>query len=309
MCRWTGCRIFSFTLALMMGVMALSGAFAGSRPDSVWFPLISRLALDGFDRFELERLFSNPSLEYDSKLMFRKMDALLAGRKAVGVAKPVPARVDTDYLKPLPMAGAYAYMREHREALSEIEEKFGVPREVLVALVLIETKLGVNIGGRPAVSPLASMAVGGDPEQFRKFLAGRKVSREDTQWLAKRIARKADWAYNELKALLTYARNNGGQDPMLIPGSIYGAIGFCQFMPSNALHYGVDGDGDGRLNLFSKRDALFSMANFLKKHGWKGNLTDEKRLAVIYRYNHSKSYSLTVLAVAEKLRVISQTFD
>ncbi len=308
MCQWTGCKVFPLFLAFFVGMTAVSVVHAGSRPDSVWIPLISRLTLDGFDRFELERLFSSPALEYDSGLMFRKMDALLGSRKAVNKgAKPAPPKVNTDYLNPMLMAGAYAYMREHRETLSDIEDEYGVPREVLVALVLVETKLGVKIGDRPAVSPLASMALGGDPGQFKEFLASRKVSGEDSRWLAKRIARKADWAYNELKALLTYARNNGRQDPLVIPGSMYGAIGFCQFMPTSALHYGVDGDGDGRLDLFSKRDALFSMANFLKKHGWKEEMTEERRLAVLYRYNHSKSYSLTVLAVAEKLRVIAET--
>ena len=61
-------------------------------------------------------------------------------------------------------------------------------------------------------------------------------------WVRWRTAQKAAWAYKELKALLIYARS-AGFDPASIPGSVYGAIGICQFMPTNAVRYGADLDG------------------------------------------------------------------
>ncbi len=105
---------------------------------------------------------------------------------------------------------------------------------------------------------------------------------------------EGNWAYGELKSLITYAQKNG-QDPLIIPSSMYGAIGYCQFIPSSALAYGRDGNGDGKVNLFEMNDALYSMAYFIKRHGWKPELDREAQLAVIYRYNHSKSYSLTIM--------------
>jgi membrane-bound lytic murein transglycosylase B len=118
---------------------------------------------------------------------------------------------------------------------------------------------------------------------------------------------KGNWAYEELKALLTYCRG-AGVDPVSIPGSVYGAIGLCQFMPSSAVHYGRDGDGDGKVDLFVEADALVSMANYLKEHGWKPGLSFNEQAQVIYAYNHSMNYALTILEVAERLRKTHSIF-
>jgi membrane-bound lytic murein transglycosylase B len=91
-------------------------------------------------------------------------------------------------------------------------------------------------------------------------------------------------------------------DPLGIRGSIYGAIGLCQFMPSNVFAYGVDADQDGRIDPFTKADALHSIANYLRGHGWRPGLNREGQHSVIFDYNHSTVYANTVLAVAEKLK-------
>jgi membrane-bound lytic murein transglycosylase B len=87
-----------------------------------------------------------------------------------------------------------------------------------------------------------------------------------------------------------------------MPGSIYGAVGICQFMPSNILRFGVDGDGDGTVNLFHASDAMHSLANYLKYHGWKPGLSREKQNRVLRHYNNSATYANTILAVADALR-------
>ena len=67
--------------------------------------------------------------------------------------------------------------------------------------------------------------------------------------------------------------------------------------------YGVDGNGDGVVDMFVLEDALFSMANYLKEHGWKGPMKSRRRQRrTIYRYNYSKPYVNTVMAVADYLR-------
>jgi membrane-bound lytic murein transglycosylase B len=73
-------------------------------------------------------------------------------------------------------------------------------------------------------------------------------------------------------------------------------------MPSNILTYGVDADGDGRIDLFSKPDALHSIASYLRGHGWREGMDRNDQQRIIFAYNHNSVYANTVLAVAEKIR-------
>ena len=69
-----------------------------------------------------------------------------------------------------------------------------------------------------------------------------------------------------MKYLLKYSRATG-VDPLTVPGSIYGAIGLCQFMPSNVSLYGIDGDGSGSIDLFTTPDALDSIGELRAQFG------------------------------------------
>jgi len=73
-------------------------------------------------------------------------------------------------------------------------------------------------------------------------------------------------------------------------------------MPSNIFSYGVDADQDGRIDLFAKEDALHSIANYLRGHGWQPGLDRKGQRRVIFDYNRSDVYVNTVLAVAGKLK-------
>jgi membrane-bound lytic murein transglycosylase B len=115
------------------------------------------------------------------------------------------------------------------------------------------------------------------------------------------MARRAQWAFRELCALLRYARKNG-LDPLSIKGSIFGAFGLPQFVPTSVLAYGVDWDGDGKVDLFDLEDALASMANYLHERGWKRKLAYQEQIRVIKTYNNSQPYAETVLKLAERLK-------
>ena len=80
-----------------------------------------------------------------------------------------------------------------------------------------------------------------------------------------------------------------------------GAVGWPQFLPSSLVKYGVDGDRDGRIDLYEPADAVFSVANYLHGHGWADGLDREAREKVIWTYNHSRPYTKTVIDVAERL--------
>lgn len=296
--------IFSLAAVFICAVVRPGPAHAGN----VWSPLADRLVADGFDRTYINSLFSRSSLKFSPEVMARKMNVLLDTKLSAKQPGPrAEPEVMDRYLNPILIAGAYAFYREHSADFVVIQKRYGVPGEVLTALLLVETKLGTQVGKHNALSILGSMALAQDFELVRPYIKRQDLSDEVMKWLIRRTGQKANWGYEELKALISYARKNG-QDPLNIPSSMYGAIGQCQFIPSSAVHYGVDGSGDGRVNLFETVDALYSMANFVSRHGWKNGLDHKAKLKVIYRYNHSESYALTIMAVADRIRKTHEFF-
>ncbi len=120
---------------------------------------------------------------------------------------------------------------------------------------------------------------------------------------------RARWAYRQLSALLHWAELHPQPPIASFRGSRMGAIGWPQFLPSNLLHLGVDGNRDGTVDLFHATDAIFSVAHYLQAHGWSHAKSYAQKAAVIYLYNHSQPYVDTVLGVAAKLRHLELMAD
>ncbi|WP_043634864.1 lytic murein transglycosylase [Desulfovibrio sp. TomC] len=271
--------------------------------DAGWQPLIVRLEAEGLNRAWLERVFAGP-VEYEPSIMARKVDAMV--RKQFE-PKPAPTKKTLEasnykyFLTPAAIDSAVRYIRENRAAFERAQREFGPQPELIAAFLLVETKLGTYLGDRDALSVLASLARASDLTQispFMKTLRGDGDRSTYADWAARD---RAEWAYRELAALLRYAAAQK-QAPGTIPGSIYGAIGICQFMPSNALRFGVDGDGNGVLDLFTPADAIVSVASYLRGYGWKPGMTPAERDKVVYAYNHSDLYVLAVTTVADRIR-------
>jgi membrane-bound lytic murein transglycosylase B len=132
---------------------------------------------------------------------------------------------------------------------------------------------------------------------WKKINASEKITPEAFE---EKADRRSSWAYKELKAFLTYViREN--IDPFSLTGSYAGAMGVAQFMPTNILKLGQDGNGDGRVDLFNHSDAIASIANYLKYYGWKPGLKRKEKFDVIYTYNHSKYYVNAVLKIMARL--------
>ncbi|MHC1791912.1 lytic murein transglycosylase [Solidesulfovibrio sp.] len=207
------------------------------------------------------------------------------------------------------LAEAREFYAVNRAALARTRQVYGVPEEYLVALLAVETRVGRYLGDEVAVVNLASLVAGEDPARTAAAFAYEKPGPDRQAWLAKKAREKGQWAYGELRALLRYA-DAQGIDALSIPGSIYGAIGICQFMPSNALKYAVDGNDDGKADLFDVQDALASLGNILRAMGWKQPMTDEAMRKVFYGYNHSRVYVNTIMDAARRLRdaAASDTF-
>ncbi|WP_236615085.1 lytic murein transglycosylase [Desulfovibrio sp. X2] len=278
---------------------------AAEEPSPLWQPLIDRLAEDGLPRDYLDKLFSRPEITFQPRVMSRKMIALLRSKTAPATppSKEAPSapRVYERYLQPALLADALRFMDDNRATLDKVEQERGVSREVVVAIMLVETRLGSYLGNGNAFVSLASMALCDDFLLVQAYMPMNSLSPQLQQWLVRRTRQKADWAYEELVAFIEYAMASG-QDPLNIRSSPYGAIGLCQFMPSNAVRFGVDGNNDGVVDLFDPADALPSIANYLAFHGWKPGLTEERQERVIYHYNHDETYARTIVELSKKLK-------
>ena len=294
------CHIFSLALA---SIFFLSFIVSPSRAYADWIPLIERLVSDNFDEQTVRRMFDQPGINFDPGVMSCKLKELINKRykkhDAVSAAKVKAAYAR--FLRPDAIAEAQSYLQRNKETLQGIADTYCVPKEIVVSILLVETQLGQHLGKRGAFNTLASMAASSDLETIRPHLDPDLITKRNEAFARKRCRQKADWAYGELKALIRYATETG-IDPLSIPGSLYGAIGICQFMPTKISMYGIDADRDGRVNLFSEPDALYSMANYLCSHGWRCGMTTKKQYRVIMAYNHSNIYADTVMGVARKLK-------
>ena len=250
----------------------------------------TRLLADGFSTDHLERIYANPDVVFDTRsvtLFFMHSEA----------------RLNYDqFTDDRNIRRARSYMAEHAALLEEAEKRFGTDKEVITAIILVETKLGTYLGKSYVLNTLSTLAALEDPALreviWSQIPEERRISRENFE---KRAEQKSRWAYKELKALLTYTQKEG-ISASAIRGSYAGAMGISQFMPTNALNLAQDGNQDGRIDLFDHADAIMSVANYLKHHGWYQGIDSKKAYKVILRYNYSKYYANTILKIAGILK-------
>ncbi len=236
-----------------------------------------------------------------NRVMKTKTLRPLSGYKAPPAAKPSRTATHTQFTNPSALAQIKARYQADRDIFQRMSRQYGVPGEVAASIMWIETGYGQFFGKHKAAAMLASMsAAASDFSVVAPAVVELDKDAESRAFLKENAVTRGDWALNELAALMTYSFQNG-HDPTTFPGSIYGAVGWGQFMPSNILKYAVDGNGDGKVDIFDKTDAIFSIGNFLKSHGWKSGMTEEERRAVVMKYNKSAVYVNTVLYVADYL--------
>lgn len=272
---------------LWASLPALSGA--ASQPD-LFKGLKEHLVQDGFDKAAIDRIYAEPDVVFDVDSVAQFF---------------IHSEASLDYgqfSQPEPIKRARTYLKRHDAALSKAQTAYGVDKEVITAILLVETQLGKYVGRSVVINTLSTMAALSDPRirdtLYRKIPKEKRLTKRDFDIKARA---KAGWAYSELKALIEHASAQG-LDPVTIKGSYAGAMGLSQFMPSNAIKLGVDGDDNGRVDLFEDTDAIFSIAYYLKYHGWKKGISKQKAHRVIRYYNNSTYYADAVLDVADKLR-------
>lgn len=134
------------------------------------------------------------------------------------------------------------FWQENAGQLAKASALYGVPEEIIVAIIGVETEYGRNMGGFRVFEALATLAFKYPP--------------------------RAEFFRTELEQFLLLARENN-LDPLAVKGSFAGAIGIPQFMPGSQRRYAVDFDGDQRVDLGnSVDDAIGSVGRFLEQHGW-----------------------------------------
>ncbi|GAB3340685.1 lytic murein transglycosylase B [Marilutibacter aestuarii] len=175
------------------------------------------------------------------------------------MSRPAEAKPWSDYrpifISQARIDGGQAFLAAHRDELARVEARYGVPPEIIVSIIGVETSYGRNTGSYPVLDALYTLAF-----FYPRTNLPDKIEREN---------RRETFFRGELAQLFALGKETG-LDITTLTGSYAGAMGWGQFMPSSYREYAVDGNGDGKRDLFNSTDDVFaSIANyFVQKGGW-----------------------------------------
>ncbi len=280
-------------LLLLLCLALPLGAAPGARSaDPVFRPLRSYLLSQGLAVRQVDALLNAPGIRFEARLLARLL------------ARPEHNLNYRQFLAKEVVRRARKFMGRHRRELRAMQRLTGVEPGVVVAILTVESGLGSYTGRWSTFNVLASQAVL-DTRAARERLAGKWPKKQlEELYSAKmrsRLARRAAWARGELLSLLELARRQG-MSPLALRGSVAGALGMCQFVPSSVLRHGRDGDANGRLELHKPADAIASVGCYLRHYGWRPGMSRDEKTVVLLTYNNSRTYARTVLDLARRLR-------
>lgn len=167
-----------------------------------------------------------------------------------------------------------SYRSKHWAHFKKARARYGVDSYYILGILRLETYFGASAGKRSLPSTLYSIFV-------------------------LNPARR-NFAWKELAVFLELAKRNK-IDAFAVKSSSAGAYGIPQFIPSSVYNFAVDGNGDGKVNLFNNADAILSVANYLHQNGWAGGANKSR---AIYSYNHDNGYVRAVLAYGDAVKDI-----
>ena len=221
-------------VVLSSALLWLASMPAVANPDLPELPqFIDKMVTEhGFDQAELEQVFADVEV---------KDSILKAISRPAEKSKPWHEYRDI-FLTGSRIEGGVEFWEQHKEALSQAEQTYGVPAEYIVAILGVETRYGGNVGGFRVIDALSTLAF--------------------------RYPPRSPFFTSELEHFLILTREE--QMSQLKPvGSYAGAMGLGQFMPSSYRAYAVDFDKDGQRDIWTNpTDAIGSIANYLAVHGW-----------------------------------------
>lgn len=164
------------------------------------------------------------------------------------------------FLSPIRISQGVKFLAKHEHTFDQVEQQYGVPREIITAILGVETNYGGYTGKANVLDALATLAFE-HPRRSRFFTA------ELAEFIV--LCREQQWSAEQQL------------------GSYAGAMGMSQFMPSNYRRLAVDGNGDGQVDLFEPIDAIHSIANYFVHHGWQLNGPVTSRAAVSIDFDAS----------------------
>jgi membrane-bound lytic murein transglycosylase B len=276
-------------LILLLSFFSTLSAGESNETSSPFQTLMQRLAQDGFDPEFLSNLLMDARAELNPSLMILSLESRETGDFYAQFLTPEMILLSTKFL------------RENEKILLKAENRFYVEKAVIVAILLVESRFGENIGKYRLIPTLASIALMDSPDHLQKNYEALRDKDPDLsyEWLEGLSRRRANRAYYELKCFLNIIRYEK-IDPLEVYGSYAGALGMAQFMPSSYLSYALH-QGSFENWLISKEAAIFSIGNYLKSHGWRKGLPIGKKRQILWYYNRSKPYGETILQVAQKI--------
>lgn len=218
-------------VALLYALYSLAASdFSGRADVEAYINQLSKQ--QGFSREELTKLFGEAE---------RKQNILDAIARPAEKTKPWSDYREI-FLTESRIAEGVEFWRVNAATLAKAEQEFSVPPEIIVAIIGVETRYGRNAGSYRVLDALSTLAFEYPP--------------------------RSDFFRGELTEFLLLAREEG-VDPRSLTGSYAGAMGYGQFIPSSFRNYAVDFDGDGKRNIWTNpKDAIGSVANYFRKHGW-----------------------------------------
>lgn len=292
-------------LFALIFISALAQAEPAEKSSAPWSKLATRLQADGVYTDDVQQWVSALPA-YSARPMGGKIRSVFRYKFMVApfrfFYKPQKTpQVQPGMITDSTVRKCLAYLEKHKEVFDSAEARYNVPRRIIASLLMMETHLGTYIGESPAFWSLACMAASDNASSINEYIKDLPLNAERKTWINEQLSKRSAWAYKELKALLTYCHKNG-HNPLELKGSVYGAIGFCQFMPSNIPAYAADGDGDGKIDVFSHADAIHSVARYLNVHGWKEmQLPIARQKEIIRKYNHSNVYANTISGIEQAI--------
>jgi membrane-bound lytic murein transglycosylase B len=196
-----------------------------------------------FDKAQLSAIFAKT----------RYVESVVQLIKPMPAGKPKNWKVyRSRFVENARIGAGVAFWERNAETLNRAENLYGVPAEIIVGLIGVETIYGKNTGNFRAIDALTTLS----------FSYPETPNKEARMTFFKK----------ELRELLLWTRESA-MDVFDVKGSYAGALGLAQFMPSSLRQFAVDFDGDGKINLKeSETDAIGSVAHYLAEHGWKKDL-------------------------------------
>ena len=255
-----------------------------------WDELVAKLEADGIKKETLLELYKNENFPKFFQVPFR-----IAHVESYSLYGPF-----TNLNR---LVRAREFMILHKETLKEAASALDVEPEIITAILYVETDLGRNLGQELVLNRLSRIAnIGTDENVTWNY---RRLKQQDSSVTLEQVKERASYLtttfYPEVKTLIEL-HESGELDVALLKGSIAGAFGISQFLPRSFKNFALDGNKNGTTSLFEIEDAIWSVANYFKAHGWRHGISYSEKRKVIWAYNKSEAYIDTILKVATILK-------